>query len=546
MSGYELIGWWQTDPDEELDFFVADYTFPELSFDKVGIFNTSDTELVLVLDKSLELLEADGSLSYLAAYNMSGLPLVKEDLYEANKHEPATGSTTWTTTYNQSVDSTASWGPYKLVYFQAGKQYVLEKNEYWWGYNVYKGQYQTENIICEQLEDWNTAWLKFQAGEIDSCSIDVSIASDYKNSEQAIFTPSDFVASLQLQSSQEALKKRESSGVNKQLLANKKFREALSLAIDRARYASEVTTSSQAGFGLFNSMHYYDVAHGGRYRDTDAAKKTICEAYGVDVSKFDSLDAAYASVTGFDLALARKLVDEAVAEAIADGSYNGTDTVQLNFGTGSITESVTRQFTFLKNSWLTLVQGTKLEGKLEFPDPEDHGDTWATDFQAGGYDICMGGWQGAAWDPGYFLAAYLSKQNMFSQAWDTESQTMTFTMPRGGANGEDVTLTMGLMRWYRCLNGQDAQYNWSAGRIDNDARCALIAALEKEVLKMYYSVPIVNSFSSTLVSYKWEYKSRTYNTFMGYGGIRYITYNYTNAEWSKYVKSQGGKLNYAA
>ncbi|MDE7264323.1 MAG: hypothetical protein K2N64_06650 [Anaeroplasmataceae bacterium] len=541
-----LIGWWQTDPDEELDFFVANYTFPEVSFDKVGIFATSDTELVLVLDNPLELLEEDGSLSYLAAYNMSGLPLVKEDLYEANKHEPAVGATVWTTTYNQSVDSTASWGPYKLVYFQAGKQYVLEKNENWWGYDVYKGQYQTENIICEQVEDWNTAWLKFQAGEVDSCSIDVSISSDYRNSEQAIFTPSDFVSSMQLQSSQEALKARESAGINKQLLANVKFRKALSLALDRSRYAAEVTTSSQAGFGLYNSMHYYDVAHGGRYRDTDVAKKVLCDTYGVNVDDFDTLDEAYASITGFNLTLARQLVDEAVDEAIADGSYNGTDTVQINFGTGAISEAVTRQFNFIKNSWLTLVQGTKLAGKLELPDVEDHGEEWAEDFRGGGYDVCMGGWTGAAWDPGYFLAAYLDKANMYSAAWDTETQTMTFTMPRGGANGEDIELTMSLMRWYRCLNGQDATYNWASGRIDDEARCALIAALEGEVLKMYYTVPIVNSFTSTLVSYKWEYKSRSYNTFMGYGGVRYITYNYTNAEWNQFVKSQGGRIDYSA
>lgn len=51
-----LIGWWQTEPDEELDFFVADYTFPEVDFNEVGIFAESDTQLVVVLDKSLELL----------------------------------------------------------------------------------------------------------------------------------------------------------------------------------------------------------------------------------------------------------------------------------------------------------------------------------------------------------------------------------------------------------------------------------------------------------------------------------------------------------
>ena len=250
-----VIGFWQTEPNEELDFFITNYTYPEVSFDEVGIFAPSKYEIVVVLDSSLTLLKEDGSLSYKAAYNFGSLPLVKKDLYEANKHKPASGSTLWTTTYNQSVESTASWGPYKLTQYQAGKSYVLERNLNWYGYgkDVYEeGTYQTDKIVCEQVQDWNTAWLKFQAGEVDSISIDTSIAAEYKGSEQAIFTPSDFVGALQLQSSKDALKARETEGVNKTLLAQTDFRKALSLAINRAEYAAKVTTSSKAGFGLFN------------------------------------------------------------------------------------------------------------------------------------------------------------------------------------------------------------------------------------------------------------------------------------------------------
>ena len=47
-----------------------------------------------------------------------------------------------------------------------------------------------------------------------------------------------------------------------------------------------------------------------------------------------------------------------------------------------------------------------------------------------------------------------------------------------------------------------------------------------------------------MISYKIEYKSRNYNTFMGYGGVRYMTYNYTDMEWNNYVKSQNGSINY--
>lgn len=542
-----VIGWWQTEPNEELDFFITNYTYPELSFDEVGIFAPSKYEIVVVLDSSLTLLKEDGSLSYKAAYNFGSLPLVKEDLYEANKHAPASGSTLWTTTYNQSVDSTASWGPYKLTEYQAGKSYKLERNLEWYGYNedaYEEGTYQTDVIFCEQVEDWNTAWLKFQAGEIDSISIDASIASEYKGSEQAIFTPSDFVSSLQLQASYEALKGRESEGVNKTLLAQTDFRKALSLAINRAEFAAKVTTSSKAGFGLFNSMHYYDVENGGVYRNEDVAKQVLCDVYGVDTTKFASLDEAVATVTGFDLAQARKLVDSAVDAAIAAGDYNGTDKVSLVFGSGAINEAVTRQYEFIKNSWVELVKGTKLEGKLEVT-LEDKGTAWSNDFRAGAYDVCMGGWSGAAWDPGYFLLAYLSPDYMYSATWETDKVQMTFTMKGAGENGADITDTMSLIEWYDCLNGlEGCKYNWAAGQLEDSKRLSLIAALEKEVLKVYYTVPLVNSYSASLISYKWDYISREYNTFMSYGGIRYIKYAYDDAEWADVVAENNGKIDY--
>ena len=75
------------------------------------------------------------------------------------------------------------------------------------------------------IKEWNTAWVKFQAGEIDGIGIDVTIADDYKNSDRAYFTPDDFVASLQLQSSKEGLKAREEAGIDKEILANVKFRK---------------------------------------------------------------------------------------------------------------------------------------------------------------------------------------------------------------------------------------------------------------------------------------------------------------------------------
>ncbi|MDE7162304.1 MAG: hypothetical protein K2N65_06085, partial [Anaeroplasmataceae bacterium] len=366
----------------------------------------------------------------------------------------------------------------------------------------------------------------------------------YKNSEQAIFTPDDFVSSIQLQSSKESLAGRQDTGINKTLLSYDDFRKALAIGFDRDDYARRCTTSSLAGLGLFNSMHYYDVENGGVYRDTDYAKRVLCDVYAVNPNDFASLDDAVESITGYNLTEARRLVDKAYDEAIAAGDLKATDKVKLTVGSGAITIATQRTFDWFEAAWTELMKGTKLEGKFEL-EFVDKGTKWADDFRDGAYDIILGGgWSGAAWDPGYMLLAYLSPDYMYSAAWDTSSETMTFTMKGVGENGADVTETMSLMDWYDCLNGNGGKYNWAQGEIDDDIRCSLIAALEGAILKKYYSVPIAYSYGSSLLSYRADYITREYNTFMAYGGIRYMTYHYTDAAWSEYVSSQGGTLDY--
>ena len=538
---------WGMEGPENVPYYMMtlDYTFPAMDFSQVGLFAESDTELVIVLAKALPLLKEDGSLAYQAAYNMSSLPLVHRETYEANKEAPAEGSTLWTSTYNSSVDSTMSWGPYKLTTFQSGKVYILERNTEWYGYDnstANAGLYQVDTIFCETIGEWNTAWLKFLAGEIDGIGIDPSVAADYKGSSQAYFTPEDYVGSMQLQSNYDALKGRETEGVNKTMLAYAEFRKALSLSVDRVAYTQTCTTASFAGFGLFNSMHYYDVENGGAYRNSDEAKKVLCEVYGVDWTKFDNIDDAVEQVTGYNLTLARELLTTAYNKAVEAGDIDGDDVVLLTFGTSVINESTQRNTNFLKNAFQAMAVGTPLEGRIDV-EIKDFGSTWANSFRSGAYDICQGGWQGAAWDPGYFLLAYLDPNYMYSQAWDTSSHMMEFTMVGVGEDGGDVTETMSLMDWYACLNGY-GKYDWSANALEQEQRLQLIAALEKEILSQYYTVPMYNYFAASLISYKCDYVTYDYNTFMGYGGIKYMQFNYTDEEWAAEIEANGGEFDY--
>ena len=122
---------------------------------------------------------------------------------------------------------------------------------------------------------------------------------------------------------------------------------------------------------------------------------------------------------------------------------------------------------------------------------------------------------------------------------------MTFTMKGVAEDGGDITETMTLLEWYDCLNGAaGAKYNWSEAALPNAQRLQLIAALEEQVLGVYYSVPLYNNFSASLLSYKVDYVTYEYNTFMGYGGVKYMTYNFDDTAWAKEVEKAGGELNY--
>ena len=547
-AAYEaLLSWWQTEPNEELHLFITNYTFPEASWDNVGLLAPDDHTLIVIMTNPIELLDEEGNLTYHCAYDFSGLPLVHKATYEANKHEPVEGSTLWTTTYNTSKETSMSWGPYKLESFQSGKEWKVVRNTNWYGYHleVNEGLYQTDAIVEEIVDEWGTAWLKFLAGEIDGIGIDPSIAAEYKGSTRAYFTPDDYIQSAQLQSSKEGLEARESEGINKTILTYTEFRNAMSLAVDRVDYAAKCTTSSLAGFGIFNSMHYYDVANGGVYRNTDEAKMILCQTYGVDVSKYASLDDAVESITGYNLEAAKKLVEAAYAKALADGEISETDKIVLTFGTSTDNESTRRHYDYLSKAWTEMCVGTKLEGRIEFEFNASFGSKWSTDFRAGGYDICLGGWSGAAWNPGYFLLAYLDAGYRYATGWDTTTAMMTFTMKGVGENGADITETMSLMDWYNCLNGlEGAKYDWSEAALPNSQRLQLIAALEGEVLKTYYTVPMYYSFAASLLSYKVDYISYEYNTFVGYGGLKYMSYNFDDAEWAAEVQAAGGEIDY--
>lgn len=554
---------WGESVADVVNYMYAFYTYPEVAFEDVGMYSPSQYEIVVCLDAPIQCLKEDGSLSYEAAYSFASLPLVKEDLYESCKQEPVTGSTLWTTNYNTSVETSASWGPYKLTQFQSGKSYTLERNDNWYGYALEDNanQYNVTKIECEQIAETNTAWMSFLSGGLDSIGLDVTHKEDYRNSKYTYYAPGTGSFGMNLYANLDVLK---TSGRNNGILAIRDFRKAISLSLDRDDYNATCYTSHQTLLGLLGPSYYYDVENGGVYRDTVYAKEALLRVYGFTENEdgtwtdgtntYVDYEEAYEAMNGYNPTLAKELVESAYKELTENAEHYGYDAskpIIILFGTSTDNENTRRQYDYFVNMFTKMVEGTSLEGKIQVNFDASFGDAWADDFKAGAYDLAPGtGFSGGAFDPSGFLQCYLdpSAGLMYSTWWDTENEQLTFTMPEGDYEGAGEELTMSVYNWYCCLNGmaeaynQPNTYNWGAGFIPEDARLELTARLEELTLEQYYTIATTSEYSAEVTGAKFTYLTDEYNIFMGFGGYRYMTVNYTDSEWTQYVADHNGDL----
>ena len=121
-------------------------------------------------------------------------------------------------------------------------------------------------------------------------------------------------------------------------------------------------------------------------------------------------------------------------------------------------------------------------------------------------------------------------------------------MPEGEYDGAGETFTMSLQNWYFCLNGlaasKDAPVvkNWDEGYAPAHARLTILAALEEAVIEESYSVMLIGDAGGSFLGAKFSHFSEEYNTFMGFGGMRYLEVNYNDGEWAEFLTKYNNDL----
>lgn len=530
-----VADWGETEADA-VNYIYGQFTYPELSFDEVGLVKVDDYTLVYITVAPTE------EAAFYVPYNLSSTWLVHKATFEASKiYSDAEGNVVDTyeaaakveSKYFTTREGTISYGPYKMTVFQDGKSIVFERNDNWYGYSDGKhlGQFQTDIIDVAVIADDKTALQVFLQGDLAGKGLLAEYFEDYSSSDRLVYTPQDYTTKLTFNTNYESLV---ALGGNQQLLSVLAFRKAFGLAVDKEAFASGYTSAGEAGFGLLNYQYCYDPFSGAIYRDSEHAMKALVDYYGIEYGEgkdFEDLEEAYNAMTGYDLDAAKALMQAAYEQAVAAGIYDGKSPVVLEILVYNAEDLYVKMVNFFNDALVAATEGTDFEGlvSIELKINADY----YTAMYAGEAAIIFSTWGGAAMSPFTMINQVYTddatgKGNQMEFGYETENIKLTLTV-----DGQEITAS--IKDWADWCGGVDvAALNAALGLFADynyDTRCAFFAAVECAYLKGYATFGLYYRNSASLVSYKMEQGSEAYLQIVGRGGIRHITYNYDDATW---------------
>ena len=534
---------WGESADNIPDYLVYEVTYPEVAWENVGWFAKSDYELVFVMDAPLD--------GFYLKYNLPS-PLVHIEMYDACA---SVVDGVYTNTYCTSAETTMSYGPYKLTSYQADKQYVLEKNEYF--YDLSEDTYQATSIVVDCVKEASTRLELFLQGKLDTFGLSKDYMDEYQMSDYTYYATGDSTFAMVFNPDAEALVTAQAAAgenINKTILTIKEFRQAMSYALDRNAFCLATSPMNAPGFGLFSGLIISDPESGTAYRTTDVAKNVLAEFWGVseeygEGKLYADIDEAIDSITGYNLGKAQELFNVAYDMAIEQGLMDEDDVVEIKIGTpNNTTTFYNNGYEFLVNNYTEAVKGTKLEGKLTFSRDDTLGNAFSDALKNNQVDLLFGvGWTGSALDPYGLMEAYVSADYQYDDSTDFTSIMLEIEI-------DGVKYTASCWDWYQVMNGTATtitaadgttkEYSCGVADEDPETRLEILGALEGAVLLNYNFIPIMDDAGAQIRGQQIKYYTEEYIFGLGFGGLKYYTYNYNDAEWDAYVASNNGQLNY--
>ena len=537
---------WGETKEDVVNYMYYTSTYAATSMDQVGVKAVSDYEIVYILVTPLE--------GFYLKYNM-GSWLVHEELYKSCiKMEDGV----YYNTYGTSPETTMSYGPYMLETFQNDKQFTLVKNPYYFGYNDAENanRYWTTRIVYDYVQESTTALELFEQGKLDTKGLNAEEMQIYSKSEHTYYQTGDSTFFIALNPDMDALSAEQAKkeNTNKTIITIKEFRMALSFALDRSAFCLATSPTNGPAFGVYSSIIVSDPETGTAYRTTEQAKDALVNFWGLadeigEGKLYADKDEAIDSITGYNLDLGKEYFNKAYDLAIEQGLMDEDDVIEICIGIPNAKSTTYNNgYDFLVNNYTEAVKGTKLEGKLTFTKDDTIGNGFADALKSNQVNMLFFvGWTGSALDPYGLMEAYTSTSYQYDPAWDTTTENLTIAI-----DGVEYTATV--WAWTEAMGGKKITITaadgttkeFSAGSSDNipEIRLDILAALEGAVLQTYDMIPLADDASASLKGMQIRYYVEEYIYGVGRGGVKYMQYNYTDAEWDAFVAAQGGTLNY--
>ena len=542
---------------KEALFYYTNTFGEKVEYDTVGCYKVDDYTIRYVTQNYI-------GINYFLT-SCTDTWLVYTELYDSLKD--TTGELV-TTTYGTSLDTTMSYGTYKMESLEKGKQVVFVRNENWYGWekdkngNLYsftnfevdgekRQQYKTTKIVIDVMDETAMKQL-FLKGQLSDWSPSADELSTYALSDNLYKVDETYTMSFFFNTNLEHLKEMDASkgNTNSVVLSNETFRKAFSLAIDRAEFVT-ATQAYKPAFSLMNSLYYYDIYDDDKedgidgantnYRLTEQAMQAIVNLYGVKYGEgtpYATLKEAHDSITGYNLTEAKALMATALEELVAAGLYTKGAEIKIKIGwaKGALTSDDNKQVE-LMNNYINAAASEAGFGKITL-EAVGNIESRYDEVPAGNYAIGYGAWGGAAFYPFRNFQVYMDPdQYDINEAanYDPTVEKITLTV-----NGEEVTMTW--QEWSNCMIG-----NGAYAAAPNATKLDITAQLEEAFLKTYYRIPLCATTICSMLSFQCEYYTEEYNIMYGFGGMRLMDYKLDDAAWKTWVDAQiaeNGELDY--
>lgn len=537
--------WGETEA-EACQYLVYGKTYPETSFDTVGLYKVDDYTIRYVTQNYID-------INYFRT-SCTSTWLVHEGLYEAGKD---TSGKLVTTNYGTKVENSMSYGPYKLASIQPDRQMVLVQNENWYGWEKQEDgsllsftdylvdgehvqRWQTTKIVIDVMDE-SAAKQAFLKGGLSVWSPPAEELANYSLSDQLYQQDETYTLSFFFNTNLAHLKEmdRSKGNTNSVVLTNEDFRRAFSLAIDRDEYVT-ATPGYKPAYALMGNLYFYDIYNDpeSSYRNSEPAMEAVCNLYGVEYgpgTAYATLEEAYKSVNGYNLTEAQALMKKACDQLVKDGLYTaGQDIViRIAWAAGAITSSDNNQIALMNKYINAAAEGSGF-GKITLEGVGNLENRYAA-VPSGEYAIGYGAWGGAAFYPFRNLQVYCNS-DMYdlneAACWDPSVEKTTLTV-----EGKPVTMTW--KDWSDALIG-----NGPYSTASNQVKLEVTAQLEEQYLRKFYRIPLCTTTICTLLSFKNSYYTDNYNVMYSFGGLELMKYHYNDAEWKEFLSTQNGTLNY--